>query len=66
MELWSAFYLSTDPEQPELASQAEWQIRLLPALAEQLHQETTRCEHDRLASRTRAQEIVNSLNRTTS
>lgn len=66
MELWSAFYLSTDREHPDLASQAEWQIRLLPALAEQLHQETTRCEHDRLASRARAQGIVNSLNRTTS
>jgi hypothetical protein len=66
MELWSAFYLSTDREHPDLASQAEWQIRLLPTLAEQLHQETTRCEHDRLASRTRAQGIVNSLNQTTS
>jgi hypothetical protein len=66
MELWSALYLSTDREHPDLASQAEWQTRLLPALAEQLHQETTCCEHARLASRTRAQGIVNSLNRTTS
>jgi hypothetical protein len=28
-----------------LASQAEWQTRLLPALADQLHIETTRCQH---------------------
>jgi hypothetical protein len=66
MELWSALYLSTERDHPDLASQAEWQIRLLPALAEQLHHETTRCEHDRQASRTRAQGIVNSLNQTTS
>jgi len=64
MELWSALYLS--PERPALASQAEWQTRLLPALAEQLHHETTRCEHDRPASAPRKQAIQNALNRTTS
>jgi hypothetical protein len=66
MELWSALYLSTERKPPDLASQAEWQTRLLPALAEQLHQETTRCEHDLLASRNRQQTIQNALNRTTS
>jgi hypothetical protein len=50
MELWSALYLSPERKPPALASQAEWQIRLLPALAEQLHQETTSCEHDPPAS----------------
>jgi hypothetical protein len=66
MGLWSALYLSTERKPPALASQAEWQTRLLPALAEQLHQETTRCEHDRLASGTRAQAITNALNHTIS
>ena len=67
MELWSALYLSPERKPPALASQAEWQTRLLPALAEQLHHETTRCEHDRPASAPpRKQAIQNALNRTTS
>jgi hypothetical protein len=66
MELWSALYLTPERKPSTLASQAEWQIRLLPAIAEQLHQETTRCEHDRPASGPRAQAIANALNRTTS
>jgi hypothetical protein len=66
MELWSALYLSTERKLPALASQAEWQTRLLPALAEQLHQETTRCKHDRPASGPRKQAIESALNRTTS
>jgi hypothetical protein len=66
MELWSALYLTAERKPSALASQAEWQTRLLPALAEQLHQETTRCEDDRQASGPRAQAIVNVLNRTTS
>jgi hypothetical protein len=66
MELWSALYLTPERKPPALASQAEWQTRLLPALAEQLHHETTRCEHDRPASAPRAQAIANALNRTTS
>jgi hypothetical protein len=66
MELWSALYLSSERKPPALASQAEWQTRLLPALAEQLHQETTRCEHDRPASAPRKHAIENALNRTTS
>jgi hypothetical protein len=66
MELWSALYLAPERETPALASQAEWQTRLLPALAEQLHIETTSCEHERLASNARTEAIKNALNRTTS
>ena len=45
MELWSALYLAPQRRPPALASQAEWQTRLLPALAEQMYIETTRCQH---------------------
>ncbi len=62
MELWSALYLGPERKPSALASQAEWQTRLLPALAEQLHQETTRCEHDRPARGA----IEKALNRPTS
>jgi hypothetical protein len=63
MELWSAFYLTPQRKLPALASQAEWQTRLLPALAKQLYKETTRCEHDRPASGPRKQAIEDALNR---
>ena len=49
MELWSALNLTPERDTPALASQAEWQTRLLPALAEQMHIETTRCQHARAA-----------------
>ena len=45
MELWSALYLTPERDTSGLAGQAEWQIRLLPALAEQMHLETRRCQH---------------------
>jgi len=45
MELWSVLYLTPERQPHALASQAEWQTRLLPALAEQLYLETTRCQH---------------------
>ena len=45
MELWSVLYLTHERNPSALASQAEWQTRLLPALAEQLYLETTRCQH---------------------
>ena len=45
MELWSVLYLTPSRGTPALASQAEWQTRLLPALAEQMYLETTRCHH---------------------
>lgn len=45
MELWTVLYLPPERTAPALASQAEWQTRLLSALAEQMYRETTRCRH---------------------
>jgi hypothetical protein len=45
MELWSILYMVPDRTAGTIASQAEWQTRLLPALAEQMYLETTRCQH---------------------
>jgi hypothetical protein len=45
MELWSALYLAGDRDPATLVSQAEWQARLLPALAAQMHAETSHCHH---------------------
>ena len=45
MELWSALNLTPDRTTALLASQAQFQTRLLPALAQQMHTETTRCTH---------------------
>ena len=45
MELWSLLYLVPERTAGTVASQAEWQTRLLPALAEQMYLETTRCQH---------------------
>jgi len=47
MELWSILYLAPDRTTGTVASQTEWQTRVLPALAEQLYLETTRCQHTR-------------------
>jgi hypothetical protein len=47
MELWSLLYLAPERTVGAIASQAEWQTRLLPALAEQMHLETTGCQHAR-------------------
>jgi hypothetical protein len=49
MELWSLLYLAPDRTAGTIASQAEWQTRLLPALAEQMFLETARCDHARQA-----------------
>jgi hypothetical protein len=46
-ELWSVLYLRTTRTPGVLNSQAEYGLRLLPALAEQLHTETTECRHQR-------------------
>jgi hypothetical protein len=54
MELWSLLYLAPDRTAGTIASQAEWQTRLLPALAEQMYLETTRCDHARQAGRRRS------------
>jgi len=47
-QLWSALYLQPQRSAGLLSAQAEYQARLLPALAEQLRAETNRCGHTRL------------------
>ena len=44
-ELWSVLYLHRRRGPRDLASQAEFQTRLLPAASEQMAMETARCEH---------------------
>jgi hypothetical protein len=44
-ELWSLLYLQAQRNPAMLSAQAEFQARILPALAEQLMIETTRCGH---------------------
>jgi hypothetical protein len=44
-QLWSALYLQPERSTGLLSAQAEYQARILPALAAQLAAETTRCDH---------------------
>jgi hypothetical protein len=44
-ELWSVLYLQASRSPAMLSAQAEYQARILPAIAEQLMTETTRCGH---------------------
>ena len=44
-ELWSVLYLQAKRTTAVLSAQAEFQTRILPAFAEQLMIETTRCGH---------------------
>ncbi len=44
-ELWAVLYLPSKRSRPALAGQAEWQTRLLAAVASQLATETRRCNH---------------------
>jgi len=46
-ELWSVLYLQPDRSPGLLSAQAEYQVRILPALAEQLRLETYTCGHPR-------------------
>ena len=46
-ELWSVLYLQPRRTTGTLAGQAEYQARILPALADQLRVETNRCGHPR-------------------
>ncbi len=46
-ELWSVLYLQAQRHPATLSAQAEFQARIMPALAEQLMIETTRCGHAR-------------------
>ena len=45
-QLWSALYLQPARSTGVLSAQAEYQARILPALAAQLAAETTGCRHD--------------------
>ena len=45
--LWSVLYLQPSRDHALLSAQAEYQARILPALAAQLAAETTRCGHTR-------------------
>ena len=47
VQLWSALYLQPERTAELLSAQAEYQARLLPALAGQLRAETSRCGHPR-------------------
>jgi hypothetical protein len=49
-QLWSALYLPPERSAAVLSAQAEYQARLLPALAGQLRAETNRCGHPRAAA----------------
>lgn len=44
-ELWSALYLTQERTASTLGAQAEWQTRLLPAAANQMAREASRCDH---------------------
>jgi hypothetical protein len=46
-ELWSVLYLQARRTPAVLSAQAEFQTRILPAIAEQLITETARCGHTR-------------------
>jgi hypothetical protein len=46
-QLWSALYLQPERNAALLSAQAEYQARLLPALAGQMRAETSRCGHPR-------------------
>jgi hypothetical protein len=48
-ELWSFLYLDPERTAITLATQAEWQTRLLPAAAEQMAFDATGCPHARSA-----------------
>ena len=45
-QLWCALYLQPDRSTSLLSAQAEYQARILPALAAQMAAETTRCDHN--------------------
>jgi hypothetical protein len=49
-ELWSVLYLQPSRNPGLVSAQAEYQARILPALADQLRIETNRCGHPRSAA----------------
>jgi hypothetical protein len=48
-ELWSVLYLQSGRTAGTLSAQAEFQTRILPAIAGQMAAETSRCDHGRPA-----------------
>src|SRR5207302_1702662 len=48
-ELWSVLYLQPSRNARDLAAQAEFGTRILPAVSEQLRAETSQCQHRRAA-----------------
>jgi hypothetical protein len=46
-ELWSVLYLQAERSPAVVSAQAEFHARIVPAIAEQLMSETTRCGHAR-------------------
>jgi hypothetical protein len=54
-ELWSVLYLQPNRSAGLLSAQAEYQARILPALADQLRVETSGCGHARPPAPPRAQ-----------
>ena len=57
--LWCALYLQPDRTTGLLSAQAEYQARILPALAAQLAAETTRCGHAPAPPPTRSTPMTN-------
>ena len=54
-ELWSVLYLQPARSAALVSAQAEYQARILPALADQLRAETNRCGHPRSAGQASGQ-----------
>jgi hypothetical protein len=54
-DLWSVLYLQPRRTAGMLSAQAEYQARILPALAEQFMAETTRCAHARIGTQVNGQ-----------
>jgi hypothetical protein len=50
-QLWCALYLQPERTAELLSAQAEYQARILPALAAQMTAETTRCGHPTITAR---------------
>lgn len=50
-QLWCVLYLQPERTTDLLSAQAEYQVRILPALAAQMTAETTRCGHPAITAR---------------
>ncbi len=61
-ELWSVLYLPGQRSPAVLSAQAEYQARILPAVADQMTAETSRCRHARERLTTPGREIRSTVN----